>query len=96
MKSSLRSQVRSWLVGRNGLVSNTLYGFFHWTAVGKVATRLKEALVPGEPASPVVPPAPVNRTLYAISRLEQRLFGAAPVPFGSSLLAVGGRGRVAG
>ncbi|HMG56681.1 MAG TPA: hypothetical protein VK601_24440 [Kofleriaceae bacterium] len=43
MKSSLRSQVRSWLVGRNGLVSNTLYGFFHWTAAEKAVVRNKFA-----------------------------------------------------
>jgi hypothetical protein len=43
MKSSLRSQVRSWLVGRNGLVSNTLYGFFHWTAAEKAVVRHKFA-----------------------------------------------------
>lgn len=41
MKSSLRSQVRSWLVGRNGLVSNTLYSFFHWSASDKAAVRNK-------------------------------------------------------
>ena len=41
MKSALRSQVRSWLVGRNGLASNTLYGFFHWTAAEKAVVRHK-------------------------------------------------------
>jgi hypothetical protein len=41
MKSALRSQVRSWLVGRNGLVSNTLYGFFQWTAAEKAVVRTK-------------------------------------------------------
>lgn len=65
--------------------------FFHWTALGKVATRLKEALVPGEPASPTVPPAPINRALYVLSRIEARVLGALPVPFGSSLMVVGGR-----
>ena len=64
--------------------------FFHWTAAAKLATRVKEALVPGEPATPAVPPGPVNRALYTVSRLEERLLGAVPVPFGSSLLAVGG------
>jgi hypothetical protein len=43
MKSALRSQVRSWLVGRNGLVSNTLYGFFQWTAAEKAVVRNKFA-----------------------------------------------------
>jgi hypothetical protein len=41
MKASLRSQVRSWLAGRNGLVSNTLYQFFHWTAAEKAVVRQK-------------------------------------------------------
>ena len=65
--------------------------FFHWTAAAKIATRIKEALIPGEPASPSVPPPVVNRALYALSRLEERLLGTVPVPFGSSLLVVGGR-----
>jgi hypothetical protein len=41
MKASLRSQVRSWLAGRNGLVSNTLYNFFHWPAADKAVVRRK-------------------------------------------------------
>ena len=81
------------LAGEAGLRLDDARYFFHWTAVGKIATRIKEALVPGEPASPTVPPSPVNRALYAASRLEHRLLGAVPVPFGSSLLAVGGRQR---
>jgi len=43
MKASLRSQMRSWLVGRNGLVSNTLYGFYHWTSSEKSIVRNKYA-----------------------------------------------------
>ena len=30
MKASLRNQVRSWMEGRNGLVSNTPYAFHQW------------------------------------------------------------------
>lgn len=41
MKSSLRSQVRSWLVGRNGLVSNTRYGFYTWSSSDKAVVRHK-------------------------------------------------------
>jgi hypothetical protein len=63
---------------------------FRWTAAAKLATRAVEALVPSEPAPPSVPIAPVNRALYALSRMEERLFGSWP-PFGSSLLVVGGR-----
>jgi SAM-dependent methyltransferase len=64
--------------------------FFNWTAAAKIATRVKEALIPGDPALPSVPPAPVNRALYALSRLEERFLGNLAVPFGSSLLVVGG------
>lgn len=44
MKSSLRSQVRSWLAGRNGLVSNTLYGFHHFSAAAKATVKAKYAM----------------------------------------------------
>ncbi|HET9624476.1 MAG TPA: hypothetical protein VFP84_24055 [Kofleriaceae bacterium] len=43
MKASLQSQVRSWLAGRNGLVSNTTYTFFTWPAADKTAVRNKFA-----------------------------------------------------
>lgn len=39
MKTSLRSQVASWLAGRNGLVSNTVYGFHSWTAAQRSVIR---------------------------------------------------------
>ena len=65
--------------------------FFRWTAVAKLATRLVESLAAGAPASPSIPPAAINRGLYGLSRMEERLLGALPVPFGSSLLVVGGR-----
>jgi 2-polyprenyl-3-methyl-5-hydroxy-6-metoxy-1,4-benzoquinol methylase len=74
-----------------GLRVDEMRYFFHWTAAAKLVTRLVEALIPGEPTVPSVPPAPINTALYALSRLEQRLAGALPLPFGSSLLVVGGR-----
>jgi 2-polyprenyl-3-methyl-5-hydroxy-6-metoxy-1,4-benzoquinol methylase len=63
--------------------------FFHWTAAAKLVARVREALVPAKPESPTVPPGPVNRALYALSRLEERLLRGVPIPFGSSLLVVG-------
>lgn len=63
--------------------------FFHWTFAAKVATRLVEWLVPGEPAPPAIPARPVNAALYGLSRAEELLVGGLPLPFGSSLLAVG-------
>jgi SAM-dependent methyltransferase len=65
--------------------------FFHWTFPAKLATRLIEAIRRGEPVPAAVPAAPINRTLYLLSRLEARLIGGGRVPFGSSLLVVGGR-----
>lgn len=44
MKSSLRSQVRSWLAGRNGLVSNTIYRFHTWSAAAKATVKAKFAM----------------------------------------------------
>jgi 2-polyprenyl-3-methyl-5-hydroxy-6-metoxy-1,4-benzoquinol methylase len=63
--------------------------FFRWTAAGKLAARVAEALVPGAPVAPTVPPGPLNRVLYGLSRIEERLIGGLPVPFGTSLLVVG-------
>jgi SAM-dependent methyltransferase len=65
--------------------------FFHWTVFAKLATRLVEAIKRGAPVPAAVPPAPLNRALYSLSRLEARLVGGLPLPFGSSLLVVGGK-----
>ena len=39
MKASLQSQVHSWLAGRNGLVSNTVYTFHTWTTAQRDLVR---------------------------------------------------------
>lgn len=44
MKSALRSQVRSWLAGRNGLVSNTIYRFHTFSAAAKATVKGKFAM----------------------------------------------------
>lgn len=63
--------------------------FFHWTVPGKLAVRAKERVLgPGGPER--VPPAPINRALYLLSRAEQATVGALHLPFGTSLLAVCG------
>jgi 2-polyprenyl-3-methyl-5-hydroxy-6-metoxy-1,4-benzoquinol methylase len=69
----------------------TLRYFFAWTFPAKLTVRAVEGLShakAGLSGLPKVPPRPINRALYWLSRLEQAcLRGAAPV--GSSLLAVG-------
>jgi hypothetical protein len=62
---------------------------FHWTFPAKLAVRVKEAVIRSEALPPVVPPRPVNQTLAAVTRWEEALLGRLPVPFGSSLLAIG-------
>lgn len=44
MKLSLRSQIHSWLAGRNGLVSNTIYQFHHWSAAARAVVTAKFAM----------------------------------------------------
>ena len=81
------------LAAEAGMRIDEVRYFFRWTAAAKVATRVIEAFVSGEPKFPEVPPEAVNRALYGLSRLEERVMGGLKVPFGSSLLAVGGRPR---
>jgi SAM-dependent methyltransferase len=71
-----------------------LHYFFAWMFPAKLAVRAVEKLRPSGPGSnelPDVPPGPINRALYRLSRLEQASLGSA-APVGSSLLAVGRKG----
>jgi len=79
------------LAAKAGLRIDEMRYFFRWTAAAKLATRIAESLVAGEPKPPRVPPAPINKVLYGLSRLEEKLLGRLPLPLGSSLLVVGGR-----
>jgi SAM-dependent methyltransferase len=71
-------------------VDSTRY-FFQWTCPVKLAQRMKERALPGVPAPAGIPPRWANRALYLLSRAEETLLRSLPVPFGSSLLLVGGR-----
>jgi SAM-dependent methyltransferase len=71
-------------------IDSTRY-FFYWTCPVKLAQRLKERFLPGVPAPAGIPPRWANKALYLASRLEQTLLEPFPIPFGSSLLIVGGR-----
>ncbi|HEX6536148.1 MAG TPA: hypothetical protein VF041_16235, partial [Gemmatimonadaceae bacterium] len=65
--------------------------FFHWMYPAKLAQRAMERITHPAPRPPRVPAPWINRSLYALSVLEQRALGALPIPFGSSLLLVGRR-----
>lgn len=66
--------------------------FFHWTFPAKLVARAREAIVHPTPAPPRIPPAWINESLYALSRLEQRALGGVSLPFGNSLMVAGRRG----
>lgn len=83
----------SALAAAAGMRIDEMRYFFRWTAAAKIATRVAEALVSGKPQNPVVPARWINRALYGLSRLEERVIGGLAVPFGSSLLVVGGSAR---
>jgi 2-polyprenyl-3-methyl-5-hydroxy-6-metoxy-1,4-benzoquinol methylase len=59
---------------------------FAWVFLAKLAARVKECLLGSRPTIPRVPPSGLNRLLYCVSRLEEKLLRSLPVPVGSSLL----------
>lgn len=75
------------LVAGLGTIRSMRYTF-HWLFLAKLAVRAKEAIFHSRPRSPRIPPDPINRSLYALTRMEQSLLGRLPVPFGGSLMAV--------
>lgn len=64
---------------------------FQWTFPAKLAVRLKEAVLRSEARPPELPPRMVNSLLTTASRWEEATLGRLGAPFGSSLLAIGGR-----
>lgn len=59
---------------------------FHWVFAAKLLVRAREVVRRPDPAVPSLPPRPINRALYALCRLEQRLASPLRLPFGSSLM----------
>lgn len=81
-KRSLTSELASV-----GLQPIRLEYFFHWIVPLKLLVRLKEAVLRSAGGPPSVPPAPLNRLAYAVSRIEQSIPGRQHLPFGTSLYA---------
>lgn len=65
--------------------------FFHWTVPAKLLIRAWEAVLRPEPTYPTLPPRWLNGLLLRLTRLEQVVLGPLHLPFGSSLMMVGGR-----
>ena len=66
---------------------------YHWTCPVKLGTRIVERVFHSTPKTPKIPPTIVNEALFWLSRFEQRTLSALPMPFGSSLMVVGGKRR---
>ncbi|HET6177606.1 MAG TPA: class I SAM-dependent methyltransferase [Candidatus Sulfotelmatobacter sp.] len=66
---------------------------YHWTFFAKLGVRLYERLLRPKPEPASVPPDWVNTPLYWLSRIEQKTVTWASVPFGSSLMVIGGQDR---
>ena len=79
------------LAARAGMRIDRSRYFFQALFFAKLATRGLERLRRAAPVPAEVPPGWINRAAYLACRLEQRAFGRLPLPFGSSLLVVGGR-----
>jgi len=62
--------------------------FFHWMFPVKALIHYKEMCLRSDPVVPEVPARGINELLYRLSILEQKLFSAVSLPFGSSALAI--------
>jgi hypothetical protein len=61
----------------------------------KLGVRAMESIAHPQPEAPKVAPEWVNNLLFQMSRVEQKTVSTLPMPFGSSLMVVGHRGRAA-
>jgi SAM-dependent methyltransferase len=74
-----------------GFAAASMRYFYFWTCPLKLLIRFKERALRRPSAVAHVPPAVINRALFALSVVEQETLGRLPVPFGSSLICVGRR-----
>ncbi|MCB1035597.1 MAG: class I SAM-dependent methyltransferase [Acidobacteria bacterium] len=86
-----RHQHLQRLASAAGLNLSPCRYFFHWLVPLKLGVRLRERLLPRDPLPPEVPGRLFNELYRKLSLAEQALFSYFPLPFGSSLLAIGRR-----
>jgi len=63
---------------------------YHWTFPAKLGVRAMEKLTHPTSQVPKVPAPWANEAMFWVSRLEQKTLSAVGMPFGSSLMLVGG------
>lgn len=79
------------LADQTGMRVDAMRYFFHWVFFAKLGVRLYERWARPAPRPPAIPVPWINRAAYLLSRSEYVVFGGLGLPFGSSLLCVGGR-----
>ena len=57
---------------------------------GKKVLRAWESVRKSDPRAERVPPRLLNRLLYSVSLFEHKTLGRLPMPFGTSLMIIGG------
>jgi len=85
-KSSFRA-----VAEKAGLTVREERYWFQWTFPAKLVQRARESLLCLKPSNPKIPIAPINRILYRLSKLELAVANRVSIPFGSSLVVLGGR-----
>lgn len=68
---------------------------YHWTCPVKLGVRVLESFFHPKPKAPKIPARWANEALFWVSRLEQKTLSTLPMPFGSSLMFVGSKGKPA-
>jgi len=81
-----RESLRKLLAGRGRVIA--LQYLFHALFLPKLAFRTVNQVFRSQVAQHAMPPAPINRIMESICRLEFRTLGRLRMPFGTSLLAV--------
>jgi SAM-dependent methyltransferase len=76
------------MIGDAGLTIVESRYFFVWVAMVKWVVARLERIIPPAVKPPEVPAGPINAMALALTRLEQRVLGQRPPPFGSSAIVV--------
>lgn len=79
------------LLGGLSLRTLELRYLFRWLFVPKLLVRLKELLSVSAPKPAAVPSSLLNLVALLVSRIDLTTLRGAPLPFGTSVLAVAGR-----
>lgn len=85
-KSSFRS-----VAEKSGVKIRRMRYWYQWPFPAKLLVRVTERIIRATPKNPAIPSPPINRSLYLLSRAEQKVFTKIPAPFGSSLMVIGSK-----